>query len=156
MGLKKLEVQALRHLEKFIVGDTQIPFGVGDTFVIEFMHDERQIHSIHTGMVSPGFPQTMGAVISSQPNLFADRNDELPGLTSLDGCGVTICLGVEKYKVIGFFGNAMIGFQIFAECLPNAPIDDNFMSLVAFLLFDPKPLPDPFVVFDEMTNTQLQ
>jgi hypothetical protein len=30
------------------------------------------------------------------------------------------------------------------------------MSLVAFLFFDPKPMPDPFVVVDEMTNAQLQ
>ena len=96
------------------------------------------------------------AVIASQPNIIAHRNDEFPGLTSLDGFGVIICLSIEKYEVIGFFSNGMIGFQIFAEYILNALVDDNFMSLVSFLLFDPKPLSDPVLIVDEMTNSQLQ
>ena len=88
--------------------------------MVELVHNKRQVHSLHAGVISPGFPQTMGAVISPQPNLITDRNDEFPGLTSLDGFGETICLGVEKHEVIGFFSNTMIGFQIFTECLPNA------------------------------------
>ncbi len=70
--------------------------------MVEFVHDERQIHSLHTSVISPGFPQAMGAIVSNQPNRIADRNDELPGLPSLDGFGETICLGVEKNEVIGF------------------------------------------------------
>ena len=81
---------------------------------------------------------------------------KLPGLTSLDGFGEPIYLGVEKHEVIGGFSDTMIGFQILTECLPNARVDDNFVSLVALALFDPKPLPDPFVVVDEMTYAQLQ
>ena len=108
--------------------------------MVELVHHKRQIHSVHAGVISPSFPQAMGAVISSQPNIMADRGDELPGLTSLDGFGVAIRLGVEKNEVFGILRNAMVSFQIPIDCLPNAPVDDNFMWLVAFLLFDPKPL----------------
>ena len=120
--------------------------------MIELVHNKRQVHSLHTSVISPGFPQTMGAVISTQPNLIADRNDELPGLTSLDGFGETICLGVEKHEVIWFFSNTMIGFQIFTECLSNALVDDNLMPLVAFLLLDPKALPDMSLVVYKIRN----
>lgn len=120
--------------------------------MIELVHDQGQVDPLHAGVKSPGFPQGMGAVVSSQSNDIADRNDQLPSLTSFDGFGVSIRLGVEKYEVFGVISNAMIGFQIFIECLPNALVDDNFMTLVAFLLFDPKPLPDPFVFVDEMAN----
>jgi len=40
----------------------------------------------------------LGALISPQPNLITDRNDEFPSLTSLDGFGAIICFGVEKLK----------------------------------------------------------
>jgi hypothetical protein len=111
--------------------------------MVELVHNKRQVHSLHAGVISPGFPQTMGAVISPQPNIIADRTDELPGLTSLDRFRVAIRLGVEKYEVFGVIGNALVGCQIFVERLADALIDDNFMALVALLLFDPKPLFDP-------------
>jgi hypothetical protein len=60
--------------------------------MIELVDNKRQVHSLHTGVKSPGFPQGMGAVVSSQSNDIADRNDQLPSLTSLDGFGVSIRL----------------------------------------------------------------
>jgi transposase-like protein len=35
-----LEVQAVRHCQQFVIGDTQIALSIGDTFVIEFMAAE--------------------------------------------------------------------------------------------------------------------
>jgi hypothetical protein len=52
--------------------------------VIEFMHDECQIYTIHTSMVSPGLAQAVCTIISLQSNFLADGCDELPGLAALD------------------------------------------------------------------------
>ena len=49
---------------EFVVGDPQVTLGVGDTFVIELMHDQRQVHALHTSMVSPGLSQTVWWLIN--------------------------------------------------------------------------------------------
>jgi hypothetical protein len=51
----------------------QVTLGVSGALVIEFVHDERQVHSRHVGVISPGFPQAVSAVFTSQPNRIISR-----------------------------------------------------------------------------------
>ena len=48
--------------------------------MVELVHDQRQIHTLQTGMIPPGLSQTVSAEVSSQTNLLADGSDELPGI----------------------------------------------------------------------------
>jgi hypothetical protein len=67
-----LKIQPLCNCLEFIIGDAQVPFGVCDTHVIKLVHDQSQVDPLHTGMVSPGFSQTVGTEIAWQSHLAAD------------------------------------------------------------------------------------
>ena len=50
-------MQSMRDHLQFTIGDAQIPFCVGDTLVIELVHDKRQT-SILSGFLLPTRPET--------------------------------------------------------------------------------------------------
>ena len=123
--------------------------------MIELVHNQRQIHTLQAGVIAPGFSQAVSAIVALQPNITADRNDELPGLSSPDGFGKGVHLGVEEYKVLEVISNTRISYQVFFKRFSDALIDHHFMSFVAFLFVDPEA---PFVaslVIQKMTNPQL-
>lgn len=65
--------------------------GISDTFVVEFVHDERQIHPTHASMIAPGLAKTVGAKVAGKSCFTADRRNEFPGLAALDGERVIVC-----------------------------------------------------------------
>jgi hypothetical protein len=67
-----LEIQSLCNYLQFIIGDAQVPLGVGDALMIEFMHNKRQIHSLYSGMVAPGLSKNVGTVVASQSDFMTD------------------------------------------------------------------------------------
>ena len=67
-----LEVQAFRHCLEFVICNPQIAFCIGNAFVIELVHDQRQIHTLHASMVAPGFSQTVCTEVAPQTDLLAD------------------------------------------------------------------------------------
>lgn len=142
----------MRDRLQFIIGDAQIPFGVGDALVIELVHDKRQVHSLHAGVISPGFPQAVGTVITSQSNTMANRNDEFPGLSSLDWFGVGIRLGVEEHGVLGVIGNTRVSCQIFFKRFSDTLVDHYFVSFVPFLFVNPEALFVTPLVIQKMTD----
>ena len=60
------------------------------------MHDESQIHSIHTGVVPPGLTQAVCTIVALETNVLAYGCDELPGLATLDRFSIGVGFGVEK------------------------------------------------------------
>jgi hypothetical protein len=60
------------------------------------MHNERQINSIHTGVVSPSLAQAVSTIVALKSNILADVRDELPGLAALDRLIIGIGFGVEN------------------------------------------------------------
>ena len=72
--------------------------------MVELVHDQRQIYTLQTGMVSPGFSQAVGAKVSSQSDLIADGSDELPGLTTANGFRKILLFCVEEKEMMGITG----------------------------------------------------
>ncbi|MGB6422644.1 MAG: hypothetical protein WBF05_12470, partial [Anaerolineales bacterium] len=73
--------------------------------MIELVHDQRQIHILHSSMISPGLPQAMCTKVTSQAHLLANGCYEFPSLTTPDGSGLIIGLRVEKPEVVWITGN---------------------------------------------------
>ena len=69
---------------------------VHDTFVIELVHDQRQIHTLHASMVAPGFSQTVRAEVAAQAHLLADGGDDFPGLPTSYRMQKTVGFAIEK------------------------------------------------------------
>jgi hypothetical protein len=63
---KPLQIQLSHYRSQFIFRDTQITLGVGQSVMVEFVHDERQIHAAHPGMMAPGFAELRGSVSTSE------------------------------------------------------------------------------------------
>lgn len=78
------KIEFLSNRLKLVVGDTKISFCVSDAVVIEFVHDQCQINTLHPGMISPGLSETVGAIVAPQTNLLADGRDEFPGLSPFE------------------------------------------------------------------------
>ena len=55
------KIQPIHNSLQLIIRYPQISLGVRNTLVIELMHNKRQIHSLHPGVISPGFPQAVSA-----------------------------------------------------------------------------------------------
>jgi len=106
--------------------------------MIEFVHNKRQVHSLHAGVIPPGFPQAMSAEVAGQSNITADINDEFPGLPSLDGPRVAIHFGVKEHKVLRVLSNTRISLQLFFENFLDALIDHHFVAFVPFLFVNPE------------------
>ena len=79
-----LEVQAFRYGLEFVISNPQVAFCIGKTFVIKLVHDQRQVHTLHASMVSPGFSQTVRAEVAAQAHLLTDGSDDFPGLATPD------------------------------------------------------------------------
>ena len=63
--LQELQIQTLDDCLQFIIGDAQIAFGVGQTGVVELLHDKGQVNPIHPGVVAPGPTQALGAEVTA-------------------------------------------------------------------------------------------
>ncbi|MGB5844939.1 MAG: hypothetical protein WBG94_10875, partial [Anaerolineales bacterium] len=113
-------------------------------------------HSLHAGVISPGFPQAVSTVIASQPNSTTDRNNELPGLSTLDGFGVDIHLGIEEDKVLRVLDNIRVSLQIFPQGFPDTIINIDLVPFSPLLLLDPKPSLWSAAFIDEMSDLKLQ
>jgi len=96
----------------------------------------------------------VSAIIASQPNIMADRNDKLPGLSSLDGLGIGVHLGVEENEVLEVINNTRIRCQIFFKRFSDALIDHHFMSFFSFLFLDPEAPLEASLVIQKMANPQ--
>ena len=106
--------------------------------MIELVHDQRQIHILHSSMISPGLPQAMCTKVTSQAHLLANGCYEFPSLTTPDGSGVIIGLRVEKPEVVWITGNVRISNQIFSDGFTDTFVDENLMMFAPFPLFEPK------------------
>jgi hypothetical protein len=106
--------------------------------VIELVHNKRQIHSLHAGVIPQDFPQAMSAEVAGQSNITADINDELPSLPSIDGSRLAIHFGVKEHKVLRVLSNTRICLQIFFENFLGALIDHHFVTFVPFLFVNPE------------------
>lgn len=124
--------------------------------MVKLVHDQRQVHALHPGMISPSFPQAVGAIVPYKPNFLAYGMDEHPGLATLDAYSICIGFGVEKNVMLRIVINTRIGVDVFNESLPNTIIYHNFLALTPFLLFDPKAPSDYPIVIHKMTYPQLK
>ena len=124
--------------------------------MVKLVHNKSQIHSLHTGVISPGFPQGMGTVISSQPNIITDRNDELPGLPASNGFSEITRFGVEEKEMLGITGDIGVNRKILPEYFPDTGIDKDIVAFAPFLLFDSETLFDGLSIIHEMTDLQTQ
>ena len=60
-----LQIQPLHHFFELIIRNAQIPLGVGQTRVVELVHDERQVYAIHASVVAPGLAQAMCSKVAT-------------------------------------------------------------------------------------------
>lgn len=130
----KLEVQSLGNRLKLVIGDTKISFCVSDAVVIEFVHDQCQIHSLHLGVIAPGLSETVGAIISPQTNILADGCDEFPGLSPLN---MLLSPWVEEEIALAVFQYERICLKVFGQSFLNALVDRDLMALSSLLFLDP-------------------
>ena len=49
------EIQSFRNGLQLIISNAQISFGVGNTGMVEFVHDQCQIYATHASMIPPSF-----------------------------------------------------------------------------------------------------
>jgi len=143
-----LDVPSQRNRLKLLVGDTKISFCESDVVAIEFVHDQRQIHPLHSGMISQSLSETVRVIVSPQSNILAICFDVFPGLSSFD---VLIGTGIEKEISLLVFLEDRICLQIFSQGLLNALVDCEFVTLSPFLFIDPKAVLD-FPIFIEKLN----
>jgi hypothetical protein len=124
--------------------------------VVKLVHDECQINALHARMISPGFPQAIGAKVSHQPYFPANCGDEFPTLAAFYWTRIMVGFWIEKDIILRFLPNPQIGSQISFEGFPDALVDDHFLSFPSLLLLDPEALPDPTSVIQEMPNLQFE
>lgn len=145
-----LKVQALHKGLKFVVGHPQIAFGVGDTVVVQFVHDERQVYPAHARMVPPGLAKAMGSKVAVQTHISADRCDELPALPAFDRMRIIVVFGIEENEVLLLLPDPRVSSQVFFQGFLDAIVDDHLLSFAPFLFLDPKALPDMSLVIYKM------
>ncbi len=92
--------------------------------MVEFMHDEGQIHPIHPGMITPSFPKCMGTVISPQARILADIGNNDPYLAAVNGLVVIMGPGIEEEVVIGVFLDIRISGPVFLQGFFDAVVDN--------------------------------
>ena len=99
-SVNALNVQALHNGLKFVVGQPQIAFVLGDTIVVKFVHDERQVYPAHARMVPPGFAKAMGSKVAVKTHVSAYGSNKLPALPAFDRTGIIVVFGVEENEVV--------------------------------------------------------
>src|SRR5659263_357478 len=100
-----LEVQALRHRLKFIIGDPQITLCLCNAFMVELVHDESQIYPTHSSMVAPSLSKAVRTKVAGQAYIAANRCDEFPSLSTFDGERVVVCFRIEEDIIIPVSSN---------------------------------------------------
>jgi hypothetical protein len=120
--------------------------------MVELVHDQSQIHAQQTGMISPGFSQTVGTKVSPKTDLLADGSDELPGLTTTNGFSLIMDFRIEEKEMLWIGDNIGISLKILLEYLTNARVDKDLMTFAPFLLFDLKTTFDVLLVIQEVPN----
>jgi len=68
--------------------------------VVELVHDERQVNPTHTGVITPGLAQAVGAKVTPQPHFLADRSNELPALTAFDRKRIIVVFWIEENEIL--------------------------------------------------------
>ena len=58
-----------------VIGDSQVALSVGNDFVIELVHDECQILTLHVSAIPTRFSQAMWSEVAAQANIVKDVRD---------------------------------------------------------------------------------
>ena len=124
--------------------------------MIELVHDQRQIHALHAGVVPPRLSQAVGAEVAPHPDFTANGSDHLPGLAPPDRCREVIGFGVEEDEEVRILINSRIRSQVFLKRFLDTIINNHFVAFAPLLFMDPKALPDLLMLIDEVTNPQRQ
>jgi hypothetical protein len=72
--------------------------------VIELLHDQLHGHAVFAGVVAPGFPEGMRAVVAFQPDRVTDLMDDLPGPLARKRTG-KVRGGATRRKKSAFVGS---------------------------------------------------
>lgn len=121
--------------------------------MIEFVHDQCQIHPLHPGMIALGLSETVNAIVSPQTNILADGRDEFPGLSPLD---VLLDPGVEEEIVMRLFEGERICLKVFSQGFFHALVDSDFVTLSPLLFLDPEAISDISIFANELIDPEFQ
>ena len=120
--------------------------------MIELVHDQRQIHALHSSVIAPGLTQAMCAEVTTQPHLFANGRDDLPGLATPDRLQKTVVLSIEEDEVVLVTDNFRVCCNLLIQCILDTVINHDFLTFATLLFFDPKSPLDVLIVIQEMVN----
>ena len=85
--------------------------------MIELVHDQRQVHTLHMSVISSSLSQTVGAEIAAQSHLFTDSGDDLPGLATPDWFFEMTSFGVEKDEMVAVIRDSWLRNKVFVQSI---------------------------------------
>ena len=120
-----LQIQPSRDFLKLLIGDPQIAFGVGQTAVVEFMHDQGQVDALLAGVIAPGFSQGVGTIVVLQADVMGESGDNFPGLLAANRGTAIVGFGIEKDTVGGHSLYGRVGRSVGEQSLGHAEVSEQ-------------------------------